>query len=76
MNFFSDFRQSLTETINKGDVVQVIGRDEFKGWFGTVTKVKEISGERVFTVELEADGKRIERFRDALRKEYIRVTDE
>ena len=63
------FRQTIDQTISQGDSVCVIGKDEYKGWVGTVTKVKEISGDKIFTIELQANHKRVERFRESLRKE-------
>ena len=70
-DFFTNFKkQALTDTFAKGDTVRVIGKDPHKGWIGTVTRVKEISGEHLYTVELQANNKRIERYKESLRKEY------
>ena len=70
-DFFSNFRQqALADTLSKGDNVRIIGKDSYKGWIGTVTRVKELSGENVYTIELQANNKRVERFKESLRKEY------
>lgn len=70
-DFFSNFRQqALSEKLEIGDTVRVIGRDQFKGCIGTITRVKELSGECVYTVELQANSQRLERFKESLRKEY------
>lgn len=70
-DFFTNFRkQALEQNLTKGDSVRVIGKDKYKGWLGTVTHVKELSGECFYTVELQANSERIERFKESLRKEY------
>jgi hypothetical protein len=70
-SFLSTFRQqAINEKIAKGDTVIVTGRDEYKGWVGIVVATEEVSGESVYTVELQADSKRIERFASNLRKEF------
>ena len=74
MSFFSDMQSqpiSLENTINTGDTVQIIGKDQYKGWIGTVAHIKDISGEKVFIIELQATSERIERFKDSLRKQYL-----
>lgn len=69
--FYSQFRKHLVDDkISKGDKVQIIGKDEYKGLFGTVTNVEEISGSHIYTIELSANSKRIERFEQSLRKEF------
>ena len=60
----------LQETISKGDTVRIIGRDDYKGYLGTIIKTKELSGEKLYTIELEATSQRIERFQQSLRKQY------
>ena len=70
-DFFSNFRnQALSDTHTIGDTVRIIGKDLYKGWIGTVTRVKELSGESVYTVELQANSQRVERYKESLRKEY------
>ena len=70
-NFFTGFRaEALVDKLSKGDQIKVIGKDEYKGWLGTVIRVKKISGENIYTVELEANHMRIERFKDSLRKQF------
>jgi hypothetical protein len=73
MNFSEGISKQLNQNIDKGDTVQIVGKDEFKGYYGTVTKVKQISGECIFTVELEANGSCVERFQDSLKKEYVKT---
>jgi len=71
----STFRQqAINEKIAKGDTVIITGRDEYKGWVGTVVGIEEVSGESVYIVELQADSKRIERFASNLRKEFCLST--
>jgi hypothetical protein len=71
-SFFSSFNSEtiINEKIAKGDTVRVVGKDQFKGQIGCVISVDEISGEAIYTVELEADTTRIERFAASLRKEF------
>jgi hypothetical protein len=70
-SFLSTFRQqTINETITKGDTVLITGRDEFKGWIGIVVLTEEKSGETVYTIELEANSKKIKRFASNLRKEF------
>ena len=69
--FYTNFRkQAIDEKIAKGDSVTIIGKDEYEGWSGVVIGVEELSGDRIFTIELQANSKRIERFGSALRKEF------
>lgn len=70
-NFLTTFRkQAINEKIVKGDSVKIIGKDDYKGWTGVVINVEERSGDSVYTVELQANSKRIERFSASLRKEF------
>lgn len=70
-DFFSNFRaQALKDELSKGDTVRIVGKDPYKGWIGTVTRVKEQSGEHIYTVELQANSERVDRFKESLRKEY------
>lgn len=69
--FYASFRrQAIDEKLTKGDSVRIIGKDEYKGWLGIVIAVEELSGDCIFTVELQANSKRIERFGASLRKEF------
>jgi len=70
-DFFSNFRQqALVDKLSVGDSVKIVGKDKYKGWLGTITRMKELSGEWVYTVELQANNQRVERYRDSLRKDY------
>ncbi len=71
-SFYASFRkQAIDEKIAKGDSVRIIGKDDFKGWLGIVTTVEKVSGDHIYTVELQANSKRIERFGASLRKEFV-----
>jgi uncharacterized membrane protein YkoI len=70
-DFLSRFRSEvIEETLKVGDTVIISGRDEFKGFKGTVVSLKSISGETRYSIELEANGKKIERKIDSLNKSY------
>lgn len=70
-SFFANFKQqALKDELCKGDTVRIIGKDSFKGWIGTVVAIKEISREHVYTVELQANNARVDRYKESLRKEY------
>ena len=69
--FCATFRKhAIDEKLAKGDSVRIIGKDEYKGWLGSVIGVEEISGDCIFTIELQANSRRIERFGASLRKEF------
>ena len=70
-DFFTNFnQQALKDELSKGDTVRIIGKDQYKGWIGTVARIKNISGEHIYTIELQANSVRVERFKESLRKEY------
>ena len=69
MSSLSNFHQP----ISVGDVVMVIGRDSCKGLIGTITSQKQSTGEILFTIELDANHKEIERGQPNIRK-YVRST--
>lgn len=70
-DFLSKFRQqAISETMAIGDTVMITGRDEFKAFRGTITGLKHVSGENRYTVELQANGRKIERKTESLSKCY------
>lgn len=70
-DFLTKFRQqAISEKIEIGDTIIVRGSDEFKGFRGTVTGIKQVSGENKYTVELQANSAKIERKPESLTKCY------
>ena len=68
-DFLTKFRQqAINETLSQGDTVIVVGTDEFKGFRGTVTGSKSVGGENIYSVELQANSKRIDRAKASLIK--------
>lgn len=67
-----------TDKINKGDRVQIIGKDPLKGFYGYIKRIKEITVEEpgeesefVYTIELEATGGKTDRSLENIKKVYF-----
>ena len=77
-----DFLDGLlgVDKLEKGTRVKIIGKDEFKGFFGFVKRVKDFESVeqdlqdlqdlQTFTIELEATGKKIDRKASSLKKVF------
>lgn len=74
----------VNQNVDVGDIVTVIGKDEFKGLIGTVTRFlktqlvffnakqsqKHTTGDKVYIIELHANNKKIERGQPQLKKVF------
>lgn len=71
------FQQDLSFNIEKHDYVQVIGKDEYKGYVGIVTGIytNPTLLEPLYIIELQANGKIVQRPKGNL-KAYMRPSNQ
>jgi hypothetical protein len=56
--------------IDENDKIKIVGKDKLKGLTGFVKRIKKESGVKIYTVELECNGKKIDRYKENLKKIY------
>jgi len=69
-NLFSS--SAFDNDISLNDRIVIVGKDELKGLIGIVVKIKHTQGmpEPIYTVELEANGKKVRRRLSNLKRHF------
>jgi hypothetical protein len=69
------FGSESFNTINKGDHVRIVGRDDLKGLQGIVVSINTqiTQSQHIYSVELEATGDIIQRYHSNLKRYFPSV---
>jgi hypothetical protein len=69
------FSAESFDAINKGDHIMIVGKDELKGLIGIIVAINSHASlpECIFSVELEANGRIIQRKKGNLKRYFPKI---